>query len=375
MKVLITGSHFTPAQAVIEELKKDPSVEIVYVGRSSTMEGDNVSSLESQVLPKMGVRFIPIFAGRLQRSFTRYTIPSLLKFPIGLIQALWIVLVERPNITLSFGGYVAVPVVICSWLLSIPVMVHEQTLITGLANTISSFFAQKIAISFDQNYSFDGTKVVVTGNPIRREVLFPSKKVDEDLAKFFSVASKDNLPIVLITGGNQGSHVINKTVLGLLDQLTERFCVVHQTGDSRFHDFDKLSQKQKGLKRPDHYLVKKWVSGVWMGQIYQKTSLVISRAGINTLLELAYWHLPTIVIPIPYLHKNEQMVNAKYFERLGLVKILPQSVLAEDSLWKNLDSLESGLDRWQKSTKVAKRAVIKDAAKRLALEVRLLSKE
>src|SRR3989344_9001367 len=116
MKILITGAHFTPAVATIEELKKVENEEIVYVGRNTTLEGDRTQSVESKVLPALGVKFIPIIAGRLQRSFTPYTIPSLLKIPIGWIQALYIILSEKPDVILSFGGYVAVPVVIVGWL-------------------------------------------------------------------------------------------------------------------------------------------------------------------------------------------------------------------------------------------------------------------
>jgi len=98
MKVLLTGAHFTPAVAVAEELKKYPNVKLVYVGRKTTLEGDKTTSIESKVLPSLGVRFIPIITGRLQREFTIYTIPSLLKIPIGILQALYIILRERPDL-------------------------------------------------------------------------------------------------------------------------------------------------------------------------------------------------------------------------------------------------------------------------------------
>ena len=171
MKILITGAHFTPAFATIEELNKYKDVEIVYVGRKTTLEGDNTSSVESRLLPKLGVKFITITAGRLQRTFTPFTLISLLKIPIGFIQALHIILREKPDVVLSFGGYIALPLVIVAWLFSIPIIIHEQTLISGLANRLGSFFADKIAISFPENKLFDKAKAVLTGNPLRREIL------------------------------------------------------------------------------------------------------------------------------------------------------------------------------------------------------------
>jgi len=129
MKILVTGAHFTPAVAVIEEFKKRPNIEIVYIGRNTTREGDTSPSIESQVLPDLGIKFIPIITGRLQKDFTLFTIPSLLKIPIGFMQALFFILGEKPDVILSFGGYVAVPLVFIGWLFSIPIIVHEQTLV------------------------------------------------------------------------------------------------------------------------------------------------------------------------------------------------------------------------------------------------------
>ena len=102
MKILLTGTHFTTTVATIEEFKKYPKVELVYVGRRTTREGDSSRSVESTELPKLGVKFIPIIAGRLQISFTIYTISSLLKIPIGFIQAFFIILQEKPDVILSF---------------------------------------------------------------------------------------------------------------------------------------------------------------------------------------------------------------------------------------------------------------------------------
>src|SRR3989344_6144770 len=100
MKILVTGAHFTPALAVIEELKKTYNADILYVGRNTTMEGDNTLSVESQILPKLGVKFISLTTGRLQRDFNIYTIISLLKIPIGLTQSFIVILFYKPDVIL-----------------------------------------------------------------------------------------------------------------------------------------------------------------------------------------------------------------------------------------------------------------------------------
>lgn len=353
MKVLITGAHFTPAVATIEELKKNYQCEVVYVGRKTTFEGDETPSVESQVLPKLGVKFISLITGRLQREFTIFTIPSLLKIPIGFLQAPFILLKEKPDVVLSFGGYVAVPVVIWAWLFSIPIIIHEQAIVSGLANKISSNFADKIAVSFPENHSFNREKIVLTGNPLRREIIEAQ-----------NVSRLAGTPRVLIAGGNQGSHVINMAVWDSLPELTKIAKVIHQTGDSKFNDFERLNIKQN-----ENYRVEKFISNGW-GQLLQECDIIVSRAGVNTLSELAILGKPVLVIPIA--GHAEQNVNARYFEKLGLAKILPQSKLSGDSLFWNIKEMLKNLNKLKIKTERFKKSINKDGAKKLALETVLL---
>jgi len=380
MKILITGAHFTAAVAVIEELQKTPNTEIVYVGRKSTREGDRSLSPESQIIPEMGIKFIPITTGRLQRALTIYTLLSLLKIPIGFIQSLWILFTQKPDRVLSFGGYVAVPVVITGWLMSIPVIIHEQTLVTGLANKICSWFSDKILVSFDTKNDFPPEKVILTGNPLRKEILeageirgigeIKQSLRSDDLREIFFTARKEKKPVIFVTGGNQGSHVINLAVENCLDKLTKLAYIIHQTGNSKFKDFERLEKKLSS-----HYFVSLFFYQE-MPYLLKHSDLVISRAGINTLMELAYFGTPALVIPVPYLYKGEQNQNAKYFESSGLVKILPQSKLSGDSLLREIkgmgeikQSLRSDDLRERKDkAKKAKSVVIPEAGKIIALE-------
>lgn len=367
MKILITGAHFTPAVAVIEELKKYKDVEIVYVGRKTTLEGDNTKSQESRILPTLGVKFISIISGRLQRTFTIYTIPSLFKIPIGFIQSLFIILKEKPDVVLSFGGYVAVPLVISAWLFSIPTIIHEQSLVAGLANKISSFFADKIAISFNQRPKFNGKPTVLTGNPIRH-VIFESG-TDRQF-RIFNVAKKEKLPVILVSCGNQGSHIINLAIEKSLVSLTKIACIIHITGDNKYDDFGRLGKLGESGKIGGRYLAKKWV-GKEYGNVLSKVDLVISRAGINTLTELAYIGKPALIIPIPF--QEEQSRNARYFEEIGLAKVLPQSKLTVKCLLVNIKSMLADLTSLKKRAQKSKKIIIPDAAKRIALETVLLA--
>lgn len=358
MKVLITGAHFTPAVATIEELKKFNDVEMVYVGRRTTREGDKTQSIESAVLPKLGVKFIPIITGRLQRAFTIYTIPSLLKIPIGLLQSLYIILSEKPDVILSFGGYVAVPVVIMGWLFSIPIIIHEQTLVSGLANKISSYFADKIALSFSQNHSSSNKKVIVTGNPVRREIL---NLHSANLQNMHS-----GRPLILIAGGSQGSHNINLAVEEIILKLARVVSVIHQTGDSKYGDFERLKQQEN-----QYYKVEKFINKEW-GEVLSKSNLIVCRAGINTLTELAYLQKPALIIPIANHH--EQNMNARYFKSLGFTEVLPETKLSGENLYKEIKRMLTKLKSLKEKAESAGKIIIPDAAKRLALETTLLVK-
>ena len=231
-KIVITGGHLTPAQAVIEELKKEGNWEIYYFGRRFSFEGESSPSVESLVIPKMGVKFISLPAGRLQRKFSRYTFISLLRIPVGFFIALsWLVKI-RPAVILSFGGYVSVPAVLAGWLLRIPVLTHEQTVVSGFANRIDGFFAKKILVSFPESLKdFPSGKVVLTGNPIRKEVFnCPCLAGRQELSIVNCQLSDEPLPLIYITGGSQGSQIINRAVVEVLPNLLEKYRIVHQCG-------------------------------------------------------------------------------------------------------------------------------------------------
>lgn len=375
MKILITGTHLTPALAVIDEFKNDPKIDLVYIGRSSTMEGDNTKSIESQVFLNSGTKFLTLISGRLQKEFTPYAILSLFKIPVGFIQAMYYLLLEKPDVVLSFGGYVSVPVVICSWLLNIRIIIHEQTLIPGFANTISSNFADVIAVSFSGEGLFKNKNVIVTGNPIRKELLDPVKvSVDQEINKIINLSKKEKKPLIFITGGNQGSHVINQAISENLNKLTGLGLIIHQTGDSKYRDFDKLSSLRLALSDPERYLVRKWIDGVDLGFILRNVDLAVSRSGINTMQELAFYGIPTVAIPLPDSLGNEQTVNAKYYEKAGLVRVLYQRNLTPEKLLSEIKTALEDLNSLKEKASGAKNIVITDAAKRLVLETILLAK-
>src|SRR5476649_1998423 len=125
--IILTGGHAaTTAIAVIQEIeKRNSNYSLYWIGPKSAVEGKSVPTLAFQVMEKLGVKFIPITTGRLQRKFTIWTIPSLLKIPVGIFQSFKIISEIKPKIVISFGGFASVPVCFVAWVFGIPVIIHE----------------------------------------------------------------------------------------------------------------------------------------------------------------------------------------------------------------------------------------------------------
>lgn len=355
-KLVITGGHLTPALAVIKKLKKEGDWQILFIGRKQTMEGDRALSIESQIIPQLGVDFVSIDAGRIQRRFTpRHFLLALFKIPLGFFQALFYVAKFRPDVILSFGGYLAVPVVLAGWLFGIPIITHEQSVIPGLATRLITPFAKKIAVSWQETLKyFPKKKVVLTGNPVREEILQMSN-VKSQMSK---------VKTIYFTGGNQGSHVINEVVRKCLPELLKKYRVIHQCGTVEYYnDYEKL----KAYSHP-RYKLARWFDSKEVAEILKKTDLVVSRAGANIIFELAFLGKPAILIPLP--SGTEQLINAKILADIGLAKVLLQEKLTAKSLIQSIKSMMSDLEEYKKRGQRAKKLVKVDASEQLIEQVK-----
>jgi UDP-N-acetylglucosamine--N-acetylmuramyl-(pentapeptide) pyrophosphoryl-undecaprenol N-acetylglucosamine transferase len=326
MKIIIIGGHLAPALSVIEALPKD--TDILFVGRKYALEGDSALSLEYKTITSLKIPFVGLNTGRLQRKMTEYTLLSLLKLPFGVIKSFLILAKFRPDIVVGFGGYVSIPVIFCAFLLRIPVIIHEQTMEVGLANKIASFFAKKICISWDSSRKhFPKDKVVWTGNPMRKF------RVSD--TKFLIFNNK--LPIILVAGGSSGSHAINVLMEGIVGELLTKYNVIHQVGDSqKYRDFDRLEKLRRNLPEQlrENYILQKLIDPSAIGDLFNLSSLVISRSGVNTVTELVHFEKPSILIPLPFSQYDEQLRNAQFLEKIGLGIVLKQSELNEKKLLK-----------------------------------------
>jgi UDP-N-acetylglucosamine--N-acetylmuramyl-(pentapeptide) pyrophosphoryl-undecaprenol N-acetylglucosamine transferase len=362
-KIVITGGHLTPALAVIEELEKKKNWQIYFLGRQYASEAEKTPSMEAELLQDKPLTFIPLISGRVRRHWDRHTLFSYLKIPLGFFHALFWLGRIRPQVILSFGGYVSVPVVLAGWLMGIPILNHEQTAVYGLAGRFNSLFANQIAVSWEESKKhFPAQKVVFTGNPIRKKIL----TFDQEI--WATLEFEKNLPFVFVTGGNQGSHVINRVVGEEIKDLLKETNVFLQTGHLKKEgDFAWLEEIREKLPEnwKKRFHLKKYLDEQEMGTLLNKADLVVSRSGANIITELAALGKPCLLIPLPFAFADEQTENAQLLVKAGTAEILPQEQLTPLKLRKQIQLMIKNLGQYQKKAPYAKQLVKLDAAKKM----------
>jgi UDP-N-acetylglucosamine--N-acetylmuramyl-(pentapeptide) pyrophosphoryl-undecaprenol N-acetylglucosamine transferase len=332
LKILLTGGHgATTGIAVIEELKKQyPNANISWIGASSAVSGSKVTTLEYKIYPSMGVKYFSINAGKLQTKFTLYTIPLLFLFPVGLIQAFFLLLRIEPDVILSFGGYSSFPVVFWGWVFGIPVILHEQTAVAGRSSILSAFFARKIALSRTESLRyFPKNKCIITGNPVMESITKVTQKLKPSSA--FTI---------LVMGGSRGSEFINEEIDKIRKKLTLKYKLAHITGERDYEKYKDYSS--------ENYQVLPFVSPNEMADLYKKSDLIISRAGANTISELMIVKRPALLIPLPRTYMSEQYKNAKFAEKFGIAKIMLEDEVNPGSL---MEAIGYMFENWQKIVK------------------------
>jgi UDP-N-acetylglucosamine--N-acetylmuramyl-(pentapeptide) pyrophosphoryl-undecaprenol N-acetylglucosamine transferase len=314
-----TGGHTSVGLAVATALRQrlGDGVSLAWIGSRT--------GLEATRAPAAGIPYHAIATGKLRRALALRNVTDLaVRVPLGLAQAWWRLGRLRPHVVLATGGYVAVPTALAAALRRCPVLVHEQVVVPGLANRLVARLADVVAVSFAAaGRAFPADKVVVTGNPIRAELL------QGDRAQAFRRFELDpSIPLVYVTGGAQGSHRLNRVVGAALPELLPRAQLVHQCGDNEFDDAGWLAREAEALPAPlrSRYRVLPFVTDA-LPDLYAAASLVVSRAGAGTVAELCALGLPAILVPLPGTRGDEQTANARVLAEQGAAVLLPEREL------------------------------------------------
>lgn len=349
-KIIITGGHFTPGLAIIPKLTQK-GWKVYWAGETRAVAGKNIKTLEATVLPGLDVPFFQIYSAKLSRDNPLLFLLNIWKLPVGFIQSLLLLAQVRPQAILSFGSYVSLPVSLAGFFLGTPIIVHEQTAASGLANRLVAHLARVAAISFpSSSVYFPKGKTYLTGNLIREDFYHIAKKK--------KMKTKTKPPYVLyITGGSRGSQAINRAVFEIIPDLVAQFGVYHQTGSLDYPLARSL--KYAGYHRAEVYTPKE------VEVRYLEADLVVSRAGANTVSEIAVCGIPTIFIPLPFAGSEEQTKNAQMLKEAGLAEILPQEKLSGERLLAEIRQMAQNLDRYKKNAGKTRKLVPRTAAKQL----------
>ena len=369
MRVIIagggTGGHTSAGLAVAAALAAG-GAEVHWIGSHDGVEARRV--------PEAGVPFHPISTGKLRRYWDRKNVSDLFfRVPAGFVQSLRLLRRLRPDVLFSAGGFVSVPPALAARALRIPVVVHEQTAVPGLANRITARFAARIAVSFPQashqgsGGGFAADRVVLTGNPVRREVLGGSREAA--LADFGFDAA---VPLVYVTGGAQGSHRINRVVGEALPRLLAICQILHQCGDQpETGDHAWLLDLARALppaSRP-RYVVRRYVDAE-LRDVYAAAALLVGRSGAGTVTECCGLGVPAVFIPLPGASGDEQTANARLVEAVGGAVVLPQSEVTAERLVDTLTRLLADRAGLEAMGARARTLAVPDAAQRLARIIR-----
>ncbi len=335
-RVVLTGGHAaTPALGTVEEIaKRNKDWQLYWVGPTSAMETSKTATAAEKTLNEYGVTIKKIVAGKALRRGNFITLlKAYVKIPFGFVHAFWQIFKIKPDITVSFGGFAALPVVFATWLLGKPIILQEQIVGAGLANKLSSPFAKKIAVARQESLElFPKQKTSLIGNP--------------QISQFFQISKKTKIgnPVtIFITGGSSGAQIINATTNRLLETLLSEFVVIHQTGENNLKFFlDRKEDLPQNLK--NKYIVVGYVNPKQFVQNFEQADIIVSRAGANTVSDIVASHTPAILIPLSWSIGDEQRKNAQRAQKTGLVKLIDQDDLTAEFL---LESIKDIQNNWQ----------------------------
>ncbi len=307
-----TAGHVMPHLALLPYFKKDFD-NIYYIGSQNGME--------KEIVVKAGLRYYSVPCTKLIRKFTlkNFTIPFILYK--GVKQAGKILDKLKPDVIFSKGGYVSLPVVIAAKRRKIPVIAHESDYSMGLANRISAKYCDKVLTSFPSAAKSLKNGVHI-GAPLKNSLYSVDKA---ESLKFFGLSGKK--PVILITGGSLGSAAINSAAKNALNNLLPDFDILHVCGKGNL----------SGIKKAGYVEIEFTDK---MERAFACADLCVSRAGANTVFEMASLKLPMLLIPLPKtVSRGDQILNAEYFKNLGLARVLYQENLTPETLSDNVRAL------------------------------------
>ena len=313
-KIILTGGgtagHVTPNLALVPSLR-EADFDIHYIG--------SLNGIEKKLITDAGIPYDGISSGKLRRYFDLKNFSDPFRVLAGYAQARKIIKKFRPDVVFSKGGFVAVPVVLAAKHLHIPVIIHESDMTPGLANKICIPAADKVCCNFPETMPYlPEEKAVLSGSPIRAELLTGDRKTGLDYAHF-----DGKKPVILVIGGSLGSVTVNNAVRAILPQILERFDVIHICGKG---NLDESLIGKPGYKEYE-YVDKP------LRHLFACADLMISRAGANAICEILALRKPNLLIPLSAkASRGDQILNANSFAKQGFSMVMEEETVTTETL-------------------------------------------
>ena len=304
LKILIsgggTGGHIYPAIAIAKKiLEKNKDSKILFIGAKGRMEMEKI--------PEEGFSIIGLDVVGIQRSLSLKSFFKNLKFPFLLLKSLnnakKILKDFKPDVVVGVGGYASGPTLRMAHSLNIPTLIQEQNSYAGLTNKWLSKKANKICVAYEKmNQFFDESKLILTGNPVRKDIENLYSKVDE-AKKYFNVLKSQK--VILVLGGSLGAKSINEGIIKSINILNDQpVKLIWQVGKRYFNKInDQLTQINIKNIHPLPFIKR-------MDLAYSVSDIVISRAGALSISELTLAGIPSILVPSPNVSEDHQTKNA-----------------------------------------------------------------
>ena len=322
-KIVLTGGgtagHVTPNIALMPELQKN-GYEIYYIG--------SYDGIEKKLIEELGIPYYGISSGKLRRYFDWKNFSDPFRVLKGFGQARKLLKQIQPDVVFSKGGFVTVPVALAAKKSHIPTIIHESDMTPGLANKLAIPAATKVCCNFPETVKYlpEG-KAVLTGSPIRRELLSGNKLAALKFCNF--TADK---PVLMIIGGSLGSVAVNTAIRNILPQLLKTFQVIHLCGQG---NLDESFIGKQGYVQYEYIKQE-------LADLFALADVVVSRAGANAICELLALRKPNLLIPLPAAaSRGDQLLNADSFKRQGFSKVLQEEEITDQLL------LDTILDLYQ----------------------------
>lgn len=322
-----TAGHVTPNIALIARLKEE-GYKISYIG--------SYTGIEKTLIEEQGIPYYGISSGKLRRYFDLKNFTDPFRVLKGFGEARKFLKKLQPDIVFSKGGFVSVPVVVAAGRLKIPTIIHESDMTPGLANKLCIPSAVKVCCNFPETKShLPEGKAVVTGTPIRQELLSGDPQKGRDFTGFTS-----DKPVILIIGGSLGAQAVNTAVRNILPQLLPEFQVVHLCGKGK---------KDESLTGLTGYVQYEYIEKE-LADLFAMADIVISRAGANAICELQALKKPNLLIPLSAnASRGDQILNARSFEKQGFSMVLEEEEITDQVLLDAVKKLFENRDTYRRA--------------------------